>query len=127
MIFPSHFNLSLIDVYRDMATLYKLIFPLAITWILHHFSVSYPESPHFSVMRAIDAATIRRSKAQLQPRQPWTETATLPAFFTLSTSASSAGGVTLEAIMAQLVRMNARLDTLSDELCQVNTRVSRIA
>ena len=29
--------------------------------------------------------------------------------------------------MAQLVRMDARLDTLSDELCQVNTRVNRIA
>ena len=29
--------------------------------------------------------------------------------------------------MAQFVRMDARLDTLSDELCQVNTRVGRIA
>ena len=29
--------------------------------------------------------------------------------------------------MAQLVRMDARLDTLSDELCQVNTCVGRIA
>ena len=29
--------------------------------------------------------------------------------------------------MAQLVRMDARLNTLSDELCQVNTRVGRIA
>ena len=29
--------------------------------------------------------------------------------------------------MAQLVHMDASLDTLSDELCQVNTRVSRIA
>ena len=29
--------------------------------------------------------------------------------------------------MAQLVCMDARLDTLSDELCQVNTHVSRIA
>ena len=29
--------------------------------------------------------------------------------------------------MAKLVRMDARLDTLSDELCQVNTHVSRIA
>ena len=29
--------------------------------------------------------------------------------------------------MAQLVRMDARLDTLSDELCQVNTHVGRIA
>ena len=28
--------------------------------------------------------------------------------------------------MAQLVRMDARLDTLSDELCQVNTHVVRI-
>ena len=37
------------------------------------------------------------------------------------------GGVTLEAIMAQLVWMDAHLDTFSDELCQVNTRVDRIA
>ena len=29
--------------------------------------------------------------------------------------------------MVQLVRMGARLDTLSDELCQVNTCVGRIA
>ena len=29
--------------------------------------------------------------------------------------------------MAQLVRIDARLDTFRDELCQVNTRVSRIA
>ena len=29
--------------------------------------------------------------------------------------------------MAQLLRMDARLNTLSDELCQVNTRDGRIA
>ena len=29
--------------------------------------------------------------------------------------------------MAQLVRMDARLDILSDELCQVNTCIGRIA
>ena len=29
--------------------------------------------------------------------------------------------------MAQLQHIDARLDTISDELCQVNTRVSRIA
>ena len=29
--------------------------------------------------------------------------------------------------MGQLQHMDARLNTLSDELCQVNTRVSRIA
>ena len=39
---------------------------------------------------------------------------------------SSVGEVTLEAIMAQLVRMDACLDTLSDDLCQVNTRVGHI-
>ena len=46
-----------------------------------------------------------------------------------STSAPSsfAGGVTLEAIMAQLVHMDAHLDTFSNEPCQVNTRVGRIA
>ena len=98
---------------------------------LSHGSFTIFRSPipslHTSVMCAIDTATIRRSKAQLQPRQPRTKTVTLPAFFTLSTSASSAGGVNLEAIMAQLMRMDARLDTFSIELCQVNTRVSRIA
>ena len=43
-----------------------------------------------------------------------------------STSSSSVGGVTLYAIMAQLQRMDAQLDALSDELCQVFTRVNRI-
>ena len=37
------------------------------------------------------------------------------------------GGVTLEAIMAQLQRMDARLNTLIIELYQVNTRVGHIA
>ena len=61
--FPSHFILSLINVYRDTVTRDKLIFPSAITWLLHHFSVSFPESPHFTVMSAIDAATVRRREA----------------------------------------------------------------
>ena len=56
--FPSHFILSLIDVYRDTTTCDKLIFPSAITRILRHFSVSYLESTHFSVMCAIDATTV---------------------------------------------------------------------
>ena len=68
--FPSHFILSLIDVYRDMATHDMLIFPSIITWILCHFSVSFPESPHFSVMGVIDRATVRRNEAQLWPRRP---------------------------------------------------------
>ena len=68
--FPSHFILSLIDIYKDMATRDKLIFPSAITQILHHFSVSFPESPHFTIISAIDAATVRQSEAQLRLRQP---------------------------------------------------------
>ena len=57
--FSSHFILSLIDVYRDTVTHDKLIFPSAITRILHHASVSYPEFPHFSVIYAIDTTTVR--------------------------------------------------------------------
>ena len=102
----------------------KLIFPSAITRLLRHFPISYPESPHFTFMYAIDVATFRRSAAQLRPRQPQIEMAAPPASIT---HLSLAGGVTLEAIMAQLVHMDARLNTLSDELCQVNTHVSHIA
>ena len=116
--FPSHFILSLIDVYRDTLTRDELIFPLAITQILCHFSVSYLESTHFSPICAIDAATIRRSEAQLRLKRQRTETVTPLASSTPSTSApsSSASGVTLEAIMAQLERMDARVDTLTTEL-----------
>ena len=54
--------------------------------------------------------------------------ATPSASSTPSTSTpSSAGGVTLEAIMALLMRMDARLDTFNDELYQVNTHVGHIA
>ena len=109
--FPSHFVLSLIDVHRNTTTRDKLIFPSAISWILRHFSVSYLESTHFSPMCAIDTATVRRNEAQLRPKWPQTEMVTPPASSTPSTSTPSsfAGGVTLEAIVAQLVRMDARL------------------
>ena len=50
-----------------------------------------------------------------------------PSISSTSTPSSSSGGVTLEAIVAQLQHMDARLDTLSDELCQLTTRVGRIA
>ena len=66
--FPYHFILSLIDVYRDMATRDKFIFPSAITQILRHFSVSYLESSYFIVMCVIDAATVRGNEAQLRPK-----------------------------------------------------------
>ena len=120
--FPSHFILSLIDFYKDTVTRDKLIFPSAIMRIIHHVSVSYLDSP-------INSASIRQSEAQLRPKRPQTETATPLASSVPSTFApsSSTGGVTLKVVMAQLQRLDAHLDTLSDELCQVNTRVDRIA
>ena len=66
--FRSHFILSLIDVYTDTATCDKLIFPSAITLILRHFFVPFPSSDHFSVMCAIDSATIKCSEAEFRSR-----------------------------------------------------------
>ena len=126
--FPSHFILSLIDVYKDTATRDKLIFPSTITWILHYASVSYLESPHFSVMCAIIAATVRQSEAQLRPKRPRIKMATPPASSAPSTFApfSSEGGVTFESVMAQFQHMDAHLGTLTSEMYHVNTYVSRI-
>ena len=46
----------------------------------------------------------------------------------LSTSAPSlVSGMTLKVFMAQLQHVDARLDTLTTELYQVNTRVGHIA
>ena len=61
--FPSHFILSLIDVYKDTTTCDKLIFPFAITRIIGHFSTPYPESSHFTIMGAISATFVQWSKA----------------------------------------------------------------
>ena len=66
--FPSHFILSFINIYKDTTTHDKLIFPSTITLLLCHFSVSYPVSPHFTFMCAIDATTIKQSIAQLCSR-----------------------------------------------------------
>ena len=67
--FPSHFILSIIDVFRDTATCDKLIFASAIMWILCHFSIPFPSSTHFSVMCAIDITTVKHSEAQFRSRQ----------------------------------------------------------
>ena len=85
------------------------------------FLFPFPLSDHFHVMGAIDTATVKRSKAQFRSRRSGSETP--------STSAPSSfvRVVTLDAIMAQLQCMDARLDTLSTELYQVNIHVGRIA
>ena len=57
--FPSHFILSFINVYRDTTTRDKLIFPPTIMRILRHFSITFPESPYFTIICAIDTTTIR--------------------------------------------------------------------
>ena len=124
---PSHFILSIIDVYRDTATRDKLILPLAIAQILCHFSVPFPSSEHFSVMCAIDYATIKQSEAQFRLRRSGIAAPPTPSAPSTSTPSSSTSGVTLKDIMAQLQCMDACLDMLSDELCQVNTHVGRIA
>ena len=98
--FPSHFILSLIDVYRDTTTRDKLIFPLAIMRIICLFSVSISDSPLFTVMGAISAASVQLSEAQFRLKRPQTETTTPPAHS--APSSSSSGGMTLEAIMVQL-------------------------
>ena len=62
--FPSHFILSIIDVHLDVASRDKLIFPSVSTRTLRYFSVPFPSSEHFSVMCAIDYATVKRSETQ---------------------------------------------------------------
>ena len=124
--FPSHFILSIIDVHLDLASRDKLIFLSAITRILHHFSVPFPSSDQFIVMCAIDYATVKRSEAQFWSRQ--SDSAAPSSRFAPSTFVpSSLGDVSLGDVMAQLQRMDARLDTLSTELYHVNVRVGRIA
>ena len=68
---------------------------------------------------AIDVVIVQRNEAQLRLQQPQTQTAASPTSLVPSTSAlsSSMGGVILDVIMAQLQRMDACLDTFSDELC----------
>ena len=109
--FPSHFITFVLDVYQDTTTRDKLIFFLAITRILHHFSIH---------MGAIGAGFVWRSEAQLRPKRPRVETIDLTAFAvhsSLAPSTSVAGGVTLKAIMVQLQHIDAHLDSLIDEMC----------
>ena len=95
--FPSHFILSIIDVHLDSASRDKLIFPSAITRMQQMDSAA--PSFHSAPSRSIPSAF----------------------------APSSLGDVSLRDVMAQLQCMDARLDTLSTELYQVNVCVGRIA
>ena len=88
--------------------------------ILRHLTIPIPDSPYFTIMGAISASVVRWSEAQLQLKRPQVGITDLVASIGPSSSTpstSTAGGVTLEAIMAQLQRMDARLDSLTDEMC----------
>ena len=64
--FPSYFILSIIYVHLDSASRDKLIFPFAITRILHHFSIPLSSFDHFTIMCAIDYATVKCSEDQFR-------------------------------------------------------------
>ena len=129
--FSSHFILSIIDVYLDSTSRDKLIFPFAITRILCHFSVPFPVSDPFTFMCAIDYATAKHSEVQFRSQQtdstpPTRPTPSRSAQSTFAPS-STTSNVSLGDIMAQLQHMDARLDTLSTKLYQVNVYFGRIA
>ena len=124
--FPSHFILSIIE-YKDTVTRDKLIFPSAITRLLRHFEVRFPSSDPFLVIGAIDAGIVKRSEMQFRSRRSRSTATPTPSAPSTSSPSSSMSGVILEDIMTQLQCMDAHLNTLNDELCQVNTRVSCIA
>ena len=84
-------------------------------------------SDRIHVMCAINATTIKQSEAQFWSRQSGSIAPSIPSAPSTSVPSSLMGGVTLNVIMVQLQHMDARLDTIIDKLCQVNTRVSRIA
>lgn len=63
--FPSYFITPILDVYLDITTRDKLIFPLAIMRILTHFHISIPSFPFFTTMGAISTSFVQQSEAQL--------------------------------------------------------------
>ena len=93
--------------------------------------VPFPSSDHFTVMCAIDYATVKHSEAQFWSQQSDSaapSSCSAPSRSAPSASApSSLGYVSLGDVMAQLQHRDARLDTLSTELYQVNVRVGHIA
>ena len=130
--FLFHSITSILDVYQDIATCDKLIFPSAITHILRHFSIPIPDFPYSppwvpsaSVLFSEVRPSFNRSGHMWRQMIP-------PLSSSFSTfTPSSTTGVNLEAIMAQLQRMEAdfsgRLDYLINEMCKIKTRVGCIA
>ena len=95
--FPFQVIISIIDVYWDTMTCDKLSFPSAITRILCHFSIPIPDTPYYTVIGAISAASVQWSETQFRPKRPRIETTDPLAYTIPSTSSPSSlgGGVTL--------------------------------
>ena len=113
--FPSYFITSILDVHQDTATHDKLIFATAIRR-------SFATFPSLFLILLTTLPWVPLTRPCMESSGP--AASAIP-----STSApfSLTGDVTLEAIMAQLQCTDARLDTFTDELYQLNTRVSHIA
>ena len=141
---------SIIDIYQDIARHDKLIFSSAITRILTHLHVTIPSTPFLLIMVAITQGSLQKSDAQLASKAKWprnesTRTqqeeaafhAAKDAAYATQPSSSSAPSTSsrveasLATILDQLQHMHAdfgsRLDHLSDEMCQMNIRIGRIA
>ena len=129
------------NCYRNTVTCDNLIFPSAITCILTLMHVTIPPSPHFYVMGAISKESIRRSATQLTTKQPHVEPldaapvdpiapSSRPSS-SFAPSSSSQAIISFADIMEKLQHMRADfgscLDHLSDEMCQMNTKINRIA
>ena len=92
------------------------------------FPFLFPSSDHFSIMCAIDYAIIKHSEAQFHSRQMDSTAPSSRSTPSWSASTpSSSSDVSLGDVMVQLQRMDARLDTLSMELYQVNVHFGCIA
>ena len=101
--FPSHFILSIIDVHLDSTSRDKLIFPSTITRILRHFSIPFPSFNHFTIICAIDYATVKCSEVQFWSWQLDSiapSSCSAPSRSTPFAFAPSSGDVSLGDIMA---------------------------
>ena len=97
--------------------------------------ITFPLSFLFYVMGAINKESIWKSAMQLVAKWPYVETTdatpTSRPSFSSTPSSSFRANVSLFDTMDQLQHMRAnfgsRLNHLSDEMCLMNTRISRIA
>ena len=134
----------MINIYQDIATHDKLIFPSPITRILTHIHIPIPFAPLFSIMDAISWESMQRSTTQLTAKQPChksipvqQEEATSRAIENVAfaprhpsssaPSSSSRVEASLVAILDQLQQMHANfgscLNILSNEVCRINTEL----